>query len=487
MLQLLLVLAALCVVAPAAAPTVAITGVTLIDGGDGPARPAMTVIVRDGRIAAVVPDAAARVPGDAVRVDGAGKFLIPALIDAHVHLANQPEADAPPSVLLPSLVAHGVLAVRDMGGDLDRVNAIRAAIAAGTLAGPAIVAPGPFVDGPQEASALFLPVATPAEAVAAVRSLVGRRVDFIKVQATLPEPAWRAVIAAAAAARLPVGGHVPEAMSAFDVVAGGQRSVEHVSPALPGDAGLMLSVSREESALRAEMKAIAEGWAAPEPDRAALRARTRVVQRRIIDSIDPARATALFASMRQHDVTAVPTLAWSSGLLPTSRTDWPDADTLALVPKAARTRWLERRKSQAVSASDADLALNAAIAAASVSFVGAMHRAGVHVVAGTDAFDSFLPPGPSLHAELANLVAAGLSPKQALQAGTRESARLLGLTRTRGTIAVGKQADLLLLDADPTADITATRRIHAVIQGGRVLDRAAQDRMVAGVRTAADH
>ncbi len=105
-------------------------------------------------------------------------------------------------------------------------------------------------------------------------------------------------------------------MSAFDVVSGGQRSVEHVSPALPGDAGLMLSVSRDEAALRAEMAAIAAGWARPEPDRAALRARNREVQRRLIESVDPDRATALFNAMREHDVTAVPTLAWSNGLLP---------------------------------------------------------------------------------------------------------------------------------------------------------------------------
>ena len=96
-------------------------------------------------------------PKDAVRVDGAGRFLIPALIDAHVHLTTRPEAEAPAAVLLPSLVAHGVLAVRDMGGDLDRVVAMRAAIAAGTLAGPAIITPGPFVDGPQDAIADGVP------------------------------------------------------------------------------------------------------------------------------------------------------------------------------------------------------------------------------------------------------------------------------------------------------------------------------------------
>ena len=111
-------------------------------------------------------------------------------------------------------------------------------------AGPAIITPGPFIDGPQDASPTVSPVATPAEAVAAVGALAGRRVNFIKVQAGLTPELWRAAVDAARAAHLTVAGHVPEAMSAFDVVSGGQRSVEHVSPALPGDAGLMLAVSR---------------------------------------------------------------------------------------------------------------------------------------------------------------------------------------------------------------------------------------------------
>jgi imidazolonepropionase-like amidohydrolase len=106
----------------------------------------------------------------------------------------------------------------------------------------------------------------------------------------------------------------------------------------------------------------------------------------------------------------------------------------------------------------------------------------VAIAAGTDAFDSYLPLGPSLPAELAQLVATGMSPKQALLAGTRTAARVSGFAASRGTIAVGKAGDLVLLDADPTVDIAAIRRINAVIHRGRVLDRAALDRMLEGVR-----
>ena len=454
-------------VAPSAqAPTIAITDVTLIDGGDGPVRPGMTVVVRGGTIAEIAPSAAARVPSGAMRVDGRGRYLIPGLIDAHVHLATRP--DVTPELVLPALVAHGVLAVRDMGGDLDRVLAMRRKVEASELAGPAIVTPGPFLDGAQQATPIVTPVTTAAEAEAAVRALAARKVDFLMVQAGLTAEAWRVILGASRAVGLTVAGHVPEAMSAFDVVNGGQRSVEHVSPALPGDAALMLAVSREETAIRA-----------------ALREPSTDVRRRLIESIDPARQKALFTAMREHDVTAVPTMVWSAGLLPQTRNDIPAADVLAFIPRAARTRFVERRKAALEKATDEGLALNRAIAGASRQFVGAMHRAGVTIAAGTDALDSYLPLGPSLHAELEQLVAAGMTPRQALTAATREAARLAGFARSRGTIVVGKSGDVVLLDADPAADITAVRRINAVIHRGRVLDRAALDTMLERVRDVA--
>ncbi len=470
--------------APQTSPPLAITGVTLVDGTEGPARSATTLLIRDGRIEVIGPSSTTRVPDGATRLDGAGRFLIPALIDAHVHLATREEADAPAAVLLPSLVAHGVLAVRDMGGVFDRVVAMRASVAAGTIAGPAIITPGPFVDGPQVASAMVSPVAAPGDAASVVRALAARRVDFIKVQAGLSAESWRAVVAAARTANLTVAGHVPEAISAFDVATGGQRSVEHVSPALVGDAGLLLAASRDEAAIRAEMRDLARAMAQPEPLRGAVRARERALQRRLIETTDDARAAKLFAAMRQHGVVSVPTLVWSEGLLPQSRTDTPSADVLAFVPQAARARWVPQRTAQLAAISDEDLALNRAISAASLAFVGAMHRAGVTVVAGTDAMDSFLPLGGSLHAELERLAAAGLSPRQSLAAATRESARLLGMD-DRGTIAVGKRADLVLLDSDPLADIRATRQIRAVVQAGRVYDRTELDRMLDAVRAAA--
>jgi imidazolonepropionase-like amidohydrolase len=465
------------------APALAIVGVTVVDGTGEPPLAGRTVLVRDGRIRSIRPDDAG-LSFEVRRLDGTGHYLLPGLIDAHVHVAGRPDADVAAAELLTLFVAHGVLGVRDMGGDLTRLNALRASIAAGHLRGPTLVVTGPFVDGPQDESAVVRPVRTPEDAAAAVRAIAAQHADFIKAQAGLTPTLWAAVAAAARAAGLHVVGHVPEAMSAFDVVRGGQRTVEHVSPALPGDAGLMLSVSSEERAIRQELREIGAAWGTSDADRAALRGRYREAQRRIITTVDAARSAELFALMRERGVIAVPTLVWSNGLLPRHRRDVPDEATLALVPRPLRERWLAGRTEQ-LKASDADLALNGQIAVASRAFVGAMHRAGVTIAAGTDSFDSYLPVGLALHRELEELVASGLTPHEAVQAATRLAAHAMGRLDERGTIEVGKRADLLLLDADPTRDIAATRRIRAVIQGGAVLDAVGIAALVDKARAAA--
>jgi imidazolonepropionase-like amidohydrolase len=460
-----------------------VSNVTVVDGTGAPPLPARTVIVRSGHIQTIA-SAEAPIPPDARRLDGTGRFLVPGLVDAHVHVAIRPDAEVSSTLLTPLFVAHGVLAVRDMGGDLTRLNALRASLAAGHLRGPEIVTPGPFIDGPQAASPTVRPVASAAQAAQAVAGVAAQKADFIKVQAGLSADIWRAVLAAARAAGLHVAGHVPESLSAFDVVGGGQRTVEHVSPALPGDAGLMLSVSSEEAAIRAELRAIGEAWAKAGTDRPGLRARQRTAQRRIITTVDPVRSAELFALMRDRGVIAVPTLVWSNGLLPLARDDRPTAATMSLVPRALGEPWLARRTAQLAAAPADDLAFNAEIAEASRAFVGAMHRAGVAIAAGTDSFDDYLPVGAALHRELEELVRSGLTSHEALQAGTRVAARAMERS-DRGTIETGKVADLVLLDADPTADISATRRIHAVIQRGEVLDAGAIAKLLADARATA--
>ncbi|MGH8211244.1 MAG: amidohydrolase family protein [Steroidobacteraceae bacterium] len=121
-----------------------------------------------------------------------------------------------------------------------------------------------------------------------------------------------------------------------------------------------------------------------------------------------------------------------------------------------------------------------AIQARDLHIVAEMQRAGVNIMAGTD----FLPNGFALHRELAMLVEAGLTPMQALQAATLNPARYFGKEQEFGTIGVGKAADLVLLDANPLADIHNTQKISAVVARGHLLERAQLDGMLAQVAQA---
>lgn len=460
-----------------AALSVAITNVTLIDGTDAPPRAGMTVLISDGRIAAVGRDMT--LPSEARRVDGTGKFLIPGLWDMHVHLANQPDQRLTSEIMAPVFVAHGVVGVRDMGSDFDVVKRLRDEILSGKISGPRIVSPGPMIDGMQEAGPAVYPVETDDQARKAVREIAERGVDFVKVQALLEPPVWRAVLAESAAAGLNVVGHVPEAVSAFDVPGSGQRTIEHVSPALPGDAAIFIACSSVEAELRAEMLSIRAEAGREGADIDALRRRQRTLQERITETYDTARGESLFRKMKENGVTCVPTLIWSSTFRPGSTADPSLSLPMQLIPGPLKKEWAARFEYYVVNSTTESQALHRKFATRSLELVGAMKRAGVMIVAGSDSIDAHVVPGLSLHQELELLVRAGLSPLEALHAATSNGARLLGKLDQWGTIEAGKVADAVLLDADPLADIRNTRRIASVIVNGKLIDRAELDSLLA--------
>jgi cytosine/adenosine deaminase-related metal-dependent hydrolase len=198
-----------------------------------------------------------------------------------------------------------------------------------------------------------------------------------------------------------------------------------------------------------------------------------------LDRVDEAACDRLFARFRQAGTWQVPTLVQARG--------WFRADTApdprdALVPPAMLADW----RRAAGYPSPARRAAGRAVVRRQLALVGAMHRAGVGILAGTDASDEpWVYPGASLHDELALLVEAGLSPLDALRAATLGPARYLGAADTLGRVAPGCAADLVLLDGDPLADIRNTARIRAVVLRGRLLDRAALDRLLDGARRTA--
>lgn len=404
-----------------------ITNVAIVDTQGGATRTA-TVAIRGATIEAVL-EPGAPAPDATAILDGRGKFLIPGLWDMHVHLATNPEPDFAERKMLPQFLAHGVVGVRDMGGPLERVLALRDRVNKGTLEGPRIITPGPFLDGAGDADPMFTRATTADEARDAVRALAKTGVDFVKVQANLTREPYDAAIGEARSRHLAVAGHVPVFIPVSHVVSSGQRSIEHISPALVGDAGLLFACSRREDELRQELMTIERERA--NTAREQIRAREARLRTELIATFDPDKAARLGRTLKQHQIWVVPTLIWSNSFPPLQKTD-----------------------------------IGAAIAKASSRAVGVLHAAGAPILAGTDTYDRSVLPGSSLHQEFQLLAEAGLSPLEVLQASTRNAAMFRNVIDMEGTVAPGKRADLVILDADPLLDVRNLAKIHTVIVNG---------------------
>jgi imidazolonepropionase-like amidohydrolase len=420
--------------APAANP-LAITHVTVIDGTDPAPRFDQTVVVRDRRIVAVGPAPSTAVPPGSRVLNGRGRFLIPGLWDMHVH------TDVPAGrEVLRLYVENGVLSVRDMAGTWARLSAWRREIAAGSLTGPRIMASGPYLEG-GEIGIPHLLARTPDEARAAVDSLSRLGVDLVKLHGQLTRETWFAALRAARERGLRSGGHVPRSVTAAEASDSGLGSLEHL---------LQIPIP----CTPAESLALAP----------------RFPIQGMLGRCTSADLAPLFSRLVRNGTAVVPTQVAAYEISHWPLTDLPGDAYARHLPDTLRRFVTQIFQIPPGVPADAHRT-GQALFAKRLALVGAMHRAGVVLLAGTDAPLRNSPPGFGLHEELALLVRAGLSPFAALRAATLAPARWFGMQDSLGTVAPGQLADLVLLDADPLADIRNLRGIRAVVQQGRVVRR----------------
>lgn len=442
-----------------AEPTLAIVGVNVIPMTAGQrVLPDQTVIVRAGRIAAIGPRGQTAVPPEAVRVDAAGRYLMPALADMHAHLEH---FDDP--VCLQLFLVYGVTFVRSMDGRPQILEWKRAA-ASGSLSSPLIHTAGPILDGDPPARPDNRAIGDAGEARLAVVEQADAGYDFIKIYTHLSPEAYGAIVEAARARKLSVAGHVPRAVSHRRLLADGVASIEHL-----GDFADALQVEGSE-----------------------LPASARALRRRLAVEVDTTRRDTLASEFARSGTWLVPTIVQSDRAVanPALLERWLADSTVRAVDQGMVEHYWRGsvlRASEGLDEQGWSIAERGR--ANRLSVVRAFHRAGVRMLVGTDTPQPFVVPGASVHEELANFVAAGLSPEQALAAATREAARFVGQESLWGTVEPGKRADLLLLEANPLVDIAATRRIAGLIAQGRWLDaerlrdmRAAVERVAAASR-----
>ena len=433
--------------------TVAITGVHVITMADERVVRDATVLVRDGRIAEVGRNV--KVPAGARRIDGRGKYLIPGLADMHTHLFS--DGDAVPDSAGPAelgvMLANGITAARLMIGTPEQL-VLRRQVKEGAVVGPQLWVASPhFASEPSDNARV---VTTPEEVRTAVREVKAAGYDFVKVTFGITGALYEALTEEARAQGIRVVGHVEPAVGVRRAIAAGQQ-IEHLDAYMEG--ALADSAPMRESLTQFGVYKPAN-WAS-------------------LDWIDRAKLKQLAVETARGGIWTVPTLeifnrAFSIPLSDEELHALPDWD---MIPNRIRGPYVRSREKY--WSAPVPRERRARYAGLRNALVKDIADAGGKIMAGSDSPDLLMAYGFALHRELAHLVRAGLTPYQALLAATRNPAEFLGAEREWGRIAPGRRADLVLLAANPLEDIGATARIEGVMTGGRWLERAELDRMIA--------
>jgi len=428
------------------------THVTIIDvTGQAPKRDT-TVVITGDRISAIGDNIP--MPAGAQVVDATGKFLIPGLWDMHVHWYLRDTFTL--------FIANGVTGVRQMFGNSDLLR-WRDQIAKGSLLGPRMVVASPIIDGPQPIWPNSIAVRNEDEGRKAVRRVKQWGADFVKVYALLPRDAYFGIADEAKQQGMTFVGHVPNSLSPAEASDAGQKSIEHLT-------GILIASSDKEAELRDKLVK------ADSPQ-----ARGRV-QATALETYNEKKAANLIAHFVKNQTWQCPTLTVLRSSVYLGDEDFRRDGRLRYIPRLQQQRWNFRLANR----SGGDDAVEKKVLQKQFEIVGAMQKAGVPILAGTDTGNPFCFPGFSLHEELALLVIAGLTPVEALRSATLNPAKFFGLDQTLGTIEQGKIADLVLLDANPLLDIRNTQRINAVVSNGRLFDRKALDKLLAEAEVSAN-
>ncbi len=403
---------------------------------------AQTVLVRGDVITAVGPVADTVVPDDATVVDGTDRYLLPGLAEMHGHITSTNASTL--NRVLGLFLANGVTTVRGMLGRPSHLR-LRARLLAHDVVGPRLVTSGPSFNGGS--------VDNPTQAAEMVREQHRAGYDFLKIHPGLTNAEFWAIADTANELDIPFAGHVPSDVGLHEALAAGIATIDHLdgymesllppredpSGGLGGFFGIALASAADESRLPTVVAATLEAgtWNVPTE------------------------------SLFEHT---------ANDVSPELMRDWPE---MKYVPRAVVAQWIdvkeELKNDPSVAASTARRAIEIRR-----QVIRALHDAGAGLLLGSDAPQRFNVPGFALHRELEFLVAAGLTPYEALRTGTVNAAEFFGAAERRGTVAVGKEADLILLDQNPLQNVAHSRRVHGTMVRGRWLPRAELDRLLAG-------
>lgn len=464
-----------------ASPPLALTHVSVVDVERGQIAHDFTVVVSSNRIAAVGPKA--RIPAGARVINARGKVVIPGLWDMHSHSLDRWEW----SSLLN--VANGVTGIRDPAAvkPEQEIVELRRAVERGAAFGPRFVASGRIIDGSPKSRDSYVAIDSPQ----AMRVEMQRRqqagLDFIKVYTWLSRDVFVAAAEEALRLDIPLAGHVPLTITAAEASDLGMRSIEH-------SYRHRMACATAEDVIRRQLRDLItlrqsgedQRYAATEDSAFALG----------VNTYSPEKCQQLGERFARNGTWFVPTLVEMQTRF---NPDYPLGEEFAKRFTDPRLRFvspsrvIEWRTTMALDAGvmqgqfsfgprgpDSLFAEHGREVANRLRMPADLQKGGALLLAGTDVDNTFpfLFFGFSLHDELALLVKGGLTPLAALQSATINPARFLKRETELGTVAEGKLADLVLLDANPLENIANTTRIAAVVMNGRYLSRAELDKLL---------
>jgi imidazolonepropionase-like amidohydrolase len=402
------------------AEKIALVGGTLIDGTGRDPVPDSVVVIEKGRIVDAGPKSRVKIPNGAQKVDARGKTILPGLWDMHAHF-EQVEWG-------PIYLAAGATTVRDCGNEFEFITAVRDAVASGHGLGPRLLLAG-IVDGTGPSAIGVERVDTPEQAKMWTDKYHDAGFQQMKIYSSVKLEEVKDVADEAHRLGMTVTGHVPIGLNAYQTIEAGQDQINHIPyimdimvPTLPADASRL---DRADAAANLDLNSAA-----------AQKAIAFLVQHGTV--VDPTLALFEFFSAS----TAKPAASIEPGVLKVA----PELQAILTD----------------VGPPSPHADINEKVFAKEVAVVGALHKAGVPIVAGTDQ----TVPGHSLHREIELYVQAGFTPMEAIQAATIVPARVMGLDKEIGTVEAGKRADVIILDGNPLDSIHNIRKVEFVITNG---------------------
>ena len=407
-----------------AAASVAFVGVNVIPMDRETVLRDQTVLIQDGKITSVGPSKSVLVPEGATRVDAAQTFLIPALAEMHAHIpgGNAPDAAIERTLFL--YAANGIGTIRGMLGH-PRHLAYRARVEKGELFSPKIYTSGPSLNGQS--------VTSKEAAIEAVTSQKAAGYDLLKIHPGVQRDVFDALAAKAHEVGIDFAGHVPLEVGLDRALEARYRSIDHLD-------GYLEAMSKNP--MQSQFFGV-----------------------NLVNELDESKIPALVAATKKAGTWMVPTQVLMDNLMtdedPVEMAKRPEMK-YALQPAQIK-QWIAQKQGFLAKIPAPDRAKFLDVRR---RLITALYDGGVPFALGSDAPQWWNVPGFSAHRELESLVLAGLTPYQALRTGTVDVATYFG-TKDTGTIAAGKMADLILLDANPLENIANSSKIAGVMIGGR--------------------